>query len=105
MKLSELCFYILVAVLLGGVSDDLMMSRVGAVLAVCLLREAGKYTDDITTLYMVYNMHISGLFNDLSPGGLWAAMQTNDLALGGVCAIYLALNSRWDLLPNPDLPF
>jgi hypothetical protein len=103
MKLSDLCSCIVVAVLMMGVGNDLLMSRMGAILAVCLLRGVGKWTDDIATLFFVYNMYIHGMFNDFSPNAIINGMQVNNLFFGGICAIYVALESRYDV-PNPNIP-
>lgn len=105
MKLSELADHIVVAVLMIGVSTDTFMSRMGAVIAVCMLRNVGKWTDDIGALYFVYNMSNAGMLNNFGMGGMWQSMQTSNLYLGGICAIYGALNRRGWGLPDMDLGF
>jgi len=86
-----------------GVGDNLVMSRIGAILAVCLLRGVGKWTDDAATIFFIYNMYNGGMFNDVSPHALLNGIKTNNLFLGGVCAIYLAFESRYNV-PNPTIP-
>lgn len=105
MDLRELCSAIVVAVLMMGVGGDVWMSRIGAVLAVCLLRGVGKHTDNVTTMFFAYMMHSAGHFDDFSFGGWMNMMQTNNLFLGGMCQFYLFLSDHRDEIPNPTLPF
>jgi hypothetical protein len=48
-------------------------------------------------------MYTSGMFNDISPNAVMNGMRTSNLFFGGLCAIYLALESRF-AIPNPTIP-
>jgi hypothetical protein len=106
MDLRELCSNIVIAVLMMGVGgDDMMMSRVGAVLAVCMLTGSGKHTGNVATLFFMYLMHGAGHFDNFSFGGFMNSMQTDNLFLGGMCQLYIFLSNHRDEIPNPTLPF
>ena len=56
-----------------------------------------KFLEDLSTLFFVYNMYISGMLYDISPQAIINGMKVNNLFLGGICAIYLAVESVTNL--------
>lgn len=103
MKLSQWMNNIVTAVLLIGISgSDIMMGRIGTLLAVFRLVNAEfEWTEEATLMFFLWSMNGAGMLG--VPKDMWNMLMNSNLFLGGFCCIYQQAADRWANVPNPEI--